>query len=533
MSEGRLHALGFAVVAGTAWCAGTPPRVANTFQLAFPDGSGQIEWVSASTFRLQRTWAPLEPTKKPLTSETVVVWADDSGPKYSFKSRYLAVAVEKSGQSVSVRSASGVPVAESRLLLRNGRGVVEQRAGRSEHFYGLGAKPAAGFDLRGSLLETRDAFLLSSAGYGEYYPNPGTYQFDLGETRRVVLPGERIEYFCYYGPTPKGILEEHLGVAGPVDRFDSADFRIREPRAAATAAGSWETLGETVWRLLSEGLSARLIPEFDLAPYERADAALAARAAEIASVMPVLRAAEEGSRHGEMLRWRERLRPYLLSYTKEARDRGAPVMRPLEIDYGDDPVALNRSGEFMLGDELLVAPVLKPQDTLAVYLPRGIWTDLRSGEVHQGRREISLRAASGGLAVFVKNGSIVPLESETGDILELHYFPKLGAEFFLFEEQGEDISQFHAAPAGAFLRLEIESRVGRVYDWVVHHAAPCRKVSSGGAEFTSVGEPGLLAPGRWYEDPSRKLLRIRVRSTAGGDEIVNVTEVTEPRASTY
>jgi hypothetical protein len=57
---------------------------------------------------------------------------------------------------------------------------------------------------------------------------------------------------------------------------------------------------------------------------------------------------------------------------------------------------------------------------------------------------------------------------------------------------------------------------------VIHDAGLCRKVDGGGIEYTSVAEPGLLAPGRWYADPSRKLLRIRVHSVAGGDEIVHV-----------
>jgi hypothetical protein len=502
-----------AAVAG----AGAPPRIDNTFELAFPDGSGQIEWVSTSAFRLLRTWGPPETVGKAVTAEPVVVWADASGPAYSFKSRFLTVSVEKNGQGVFVRDAEGATLAEYRLA----GGVVEQRTGRGERYYGLGAVAQAGFDLRGGSFETRDAFLLSSAGYGEYYPRPGKYRFDLRDTRSVALPEERVEFYFYYGPTVKGVLEEHQAIVGPVGPFDAAHFRVREPGAAARA-GSWGTLGESVRRMLAEALSAELIPAFDRPPHARAPAAPAARAAELAGVMPVLHASG-GSSPG----LRERLRPYLLSYTKEARDRGVPVLRPLEIDSGDDPAALNRASEFMVGDELLAAPVLAPRDTLAVYLPRGVWTNLRTEETHRGRREISVPAAPG-LTLFAKNGSIVPLAAESGDILELHYFPSAGAEFFLFEGPDADVSQFHAAPAGAYLRLEIESKAARVYDWVVHHAGACRKVVSGGVEFSEAAETAQLAPGRWHEDRARKLLRIRVRSAAGGDEIVNVTEVTEP-----
>ena len=42
------------------------------------------------------------------------------------------------------------------------------------------------------------------------------------------------------------------------------------------------------------------------------------------------------------------------------------------------------------------------------------------------------------------------------------------------------------------MRFENESRVDRVYDWVIHDAGLCRKVDGGGVEYTSVAEPGRL-----------------------------------------
>jgi alpha-glucosidase (family GH31 glycosyl hydrolase) len=491
----------------------------------FADGSGQIEWLSPSTFRFLRSWAEPERFKEPLAPKAVAVVADESAAAYSFRSRNLSVEVEKSGGRIAIKAGSQDVLVDGRLRRENGRGILEQRARASERFYGLGARDAASFDLRGSAVEARDAFLLSSAGFAEYYPHRGVYRFDLAfsrpETVQVTAPDDRIEFFFYYGPVPKDIFEEHLAVTGPPERFGAADFEVREA-PGAVAAESWEMLGASIRTLLHASLSAKLIPEFDLSGYANVDADLLASAAELACVMPVLRAPGGGARFAELLRWRTRLEPYLLSYTKEAHDRGVPVLRPLEIDWVEDPAARNRSGEFKVGDELLVAPALGPGGALTVYLPRGLWTDLDSGEIYKGRQEIRVRLRPGQIAMFAKNGAIVPLWPESGDVLELHYFPSLPAEFFLFEEQDEDISQFHAAPADDLMRFEIESRADRVYDWVIHDAGLCRKVDGGGIEYTSVAEPGLLAPGRWYADPSRKLLRIRVHSVAGGDEIVHV-----------
>jgi len=513
-------------LAAAAIAAGAPPRVVNTFPLVFSDGSGQIEWLSPSTFRFLRNWREPERVKEPLVPKPVAVTAGETAAAYSFKSRYLTVEVEKEGGRIAVKAGSKEVLVDGHVRRENGHGVWEQRAGASERFYGLGARDAARFDLRGSALETRNAFLFSSAGFAEYYPATGVYRFDLASSRPdtmvVTAPGERIEFFLYYGPVPKDIFEEQLAVAGPVEPFGAADFKVREARGRATS-GSWDTLAASIRTLLHASLSADLIPEFDLSPYANADADLRASAAELACLVPVLRAPAGGAPFSDSLRWRERLEPYLLSYTKEAQDRGVPVLRPLEVDSDEDPAARNRSGEFKVGDELLAAPVLKPGVPLTVYLPRGLWTDLGSGETYKGRQEIKVRPRTGQIALFAKNGTIVPLGPESGDVLELHYFPDLGAEFFLFEEDDQDISQFHAAPAGDLMRFEIESRANRVYDWVMHDAGPCRKVDGGGVDYTQVAEPGQLAPGRWYADPSRKLLRIRVRSVAGGDEVVHVT----------
>jgi hypothetical protein len=224
-----------------------------------------------------------------------------------------------------------------------------------------------------------------------------------------------------------------------------------------------------------------------------------------------------------MERRRKLLEPYLLSYAREARDRGFPVIRPLVMDNNQDAAAAGRTDEFQIGDELLVAPVLAPGDEVKVYFPKGIWTDVDTDVSYKGRQQAVVRAAAGVLPMFARNGTIVPLMTEGADApLELHYFPSLGAEFFLTEESDPEVSQFHAAPAGELIRLETESKASRVYEWVLHHSAGCRRVESGGTEYTRIDDPKRLAPGAWYFDAVRKSLRIRIRSVAGGDEIVNV-----------
>jgi hypothetical protein len=462
--------------------------------------------------------------RKPVSLKPVAVSVEEQGAKYIFKTRYLIVGAADDGDRIEIATAAGAPVTELRVQREAGPVRIEQTAGTSECFYGLGARSAERPNARGMVVATRDPFLLSTAGYGEFYPASGEYTFDIAASDPhsvlVTVPGERVDVYFYFGPTAKEILEEHMGASGPIDSFRAPEFQVRPSKA----------LAEAVHSLLNGSLSAKLLPAFDLSPYARSDDLLFARAAGVASLMPLLytpsRAAVPQPNlriYDDMERARRRFEPYLLSYTREAQDRGFPVIRPLSMDFGQDAPALERSDEFLLGDELLIAPVLNPDGNVKVYFPRGLWTDLNTGQIYKGRQEVGLQAVRDSLPMFARNGTIVPLQPE-GDHspLELHYFPALGAEFFLSEEADPEVSQFHAAPAGDLVRLEIESRVDRVYDWVLHHSGGCRKVDAGGAEYVGVADPKRLAPGTWYFDAVRKSLRIRVRAVAGGDQVVNV-----------
>jgi len=115
------------------------------------------------------------------------------------------------------------------------------------------------------------------------------------------------------------------------------------------------------------------------------------------------------------------------------------------------------------------------------------------------------------MPVFSRNGAILPLGS---DPIKLHYFPRLGGEFFLFESDMGEYSQVHAGPAGDFMRLEIESKKDRDYEWIVHHVERPRKVVAAGVE---------LPAGGWFYDAKDKNLHVRIKGRADGDEIVNIS----------
>ena len=92
-------------------------------------------------------------------------------------------------------------------------------------------------------------------------------------------------------------------------------------------------------------------------------------------------------RYVEVMARRERMGAYIRAAVERAAAEGVPVVRPLVLEWQDDPNTHSIGDEFMLGDRYLVAPVLGPQDAREVYLPCGEWEELASGRVHRVGRE--------------------------------------------------------------------------------------------------------------------------------------------------
>ncbi|TFG72264.1 MAG: alpha-xylosidase [Anaerolineales bacterium] len=78
------------------------------------------------------------------------------------------------------------------------------------------------------------------------------------------------------------------------------------------------------------------------------------------------------------------LMPYLYGTAIQARERGAPMMRAMPLAFPDDPGCDTLDRQYMLGDSLLVAPVLSADGKVDYYLPHGLWTNFISGEVIEG-----------------------------------------------------------------------------------------------------------------------------------------------------
>ncbi len=99
------------------------------------------------------------------------------------------------------------------------------------------------------------------------------------------------------------------------------------------------------------------------------------------------------------------LKPLLKSLVAENAQRGIPVQRPLFLHYGDDPRCLTEQFEYLLGPDVLVAPVWQEaQSVREVYLPEGDWVHLWTGE-HFGKGDHTVPAPLGDTPVFYQSNS--------------------------------------------------------------------------------------------------------------------------------
>ncbi|MEU8775616.1 glycoside hydrolase family 31 protein [Streptomyces sp. NPDC048606] len=114
---------------------------------------------------------------------------------------------------------------------------------------------------------------------------------------------------------------------------------------------------------------------------------------------------------------RERLRPYFVTLAHLARRTGAPYVRPLWWGAPEDRVLRDCEDAFLLGDALLVAPVLEPgSDRRAVRLPRGRWYDTATGAAYEGPGQVLLDAPPGRTPVLARAGAVLPVRRGDGSV---------------------------------------------------------------------------------------------------------------------
>lgn len=141
------------------------------------------------------------------------------------------------------------------------------------------------------------------------------------------------------------------------------------------------------------------------------------------------------------------LLPYFYDLCRECELTGLPIIRPLVLHYENDKNVRNLNDEFLVGEHLLVAPVVEQGAVKRmVYLPEGTWYDYWTHAEYQGAQHYIVNAPLDVCPIFVKAGTVLPKAPEqmyVGEIedpeLILEVYPGAGT-YKHYQDNGEDFA---------------------------------------------------------------------------------------------
>ena len=102
--------------------------------------------------------------------------------------------------------------------------------------------------------------------------------------------------------------------------------------------------------------------------------------------------------------------PYIYSYAFQASENGIPLMRSMVLEFPEDKNCAYLDRQYMLGPDLLVAPVFDESGDVSVYLPNGCWTDYFTGDTYEGGKLYDFKNVSYFMIpCFVREGAVIPI----------------------------------------------------------------------------------------------------------------------------
>jgi alpha-glucosidase len=143
------------------------------------------------------------------------------------------------------------------------------------------------------------------------------------------------------------------------------------------------------------------------------------------------------------LNLRYQLLPYIYSLGHEAYTTGAPIMRPLVMEFPADTAVANTTDEWLVGKGLLAAPVLNEGGKRKIYFPKDTWYNYSTGEKIIGPKTIAVDKPLDEIPVYVRAGTILPLgpviqysEQTSATPLQIHIYPGKNGSFKMVEDDG-------------------------------------------------------------------------------------------------
>ena len=168
----------------------------------------------------------------------------------------------------------------------------------------------------------------------------------------------------------------------------------------------------------------------------------------------------------EAIQLRYRLIPYLYSLFVRAQS-SVPIMAPTLYYFPSDPRCFEQDFEWMLGPNLLVAPVLEPgARERSLYLPAGSdWVDFWRGDRYAGGQTVTVPAPLDQIPLFVPAGAMLPMGkvmpyigAEPDDLRVIYAFPAVGGttESELVEDDGRSLAYQRGGQTVLALRMDCQ-----------------------------------------------------------------------------
>ena len=300
----------------------------------------------------------------------------------------------------------------------------------------------------------------------------------------------------------------------------------------------WPHLREGIPTLLGMGISGYAFVGNDIGGFADGpvpDAELFTRWIEAGAFFPFMRAhtvpeaankepwafgPEHEAWNRKAIERRYELLPYLYNCFWQTSQTGMPMMRALLLEYPDDPRTWDVSDEFLVGSDLLVAPILAAHASERdVYLPKGVWHDLHDDKLAVGGETVRANAGAGEIPLFVRQGAILfkasPMQSTTGwpgAELTFEVFAHDATEREYYEDDGTSFAYQH----GVFFRRKISVSPGEVVlgaaegSFEPKHPANVVALHFASAPHSVTLNGAALADGAVRFDAARNVLTIRV-----------------------
>jgi alpha-D-xyloside xylohydrolase len=185
-------------------------------------------------------------------------------------------------------------------------------------------------------------------------------------------------------------------------------------------------------------------------------------------------------------RLKMRLMPYLLSAARQVTEAGTPMMRAMALEFPGDPGCAYLDRQYLLGDDLLVAPVLTASGAVQYYVPAGTWTNFITGERVTGPGWVTETHGFLSLPLLARPGAVIPVgavddrpeyDYADGVTLRLYEIPDGARVTTAIPGSGQE---FTTTRTGNVIRVEAAADG----DWQAWHAGRTVRGEAGGVEFT-------------------------------------------------